>query len=234
MTRPPVLFLPGTLCTPSVFDSQISALVDVAPRIEALRFTSQDSIALMADLAIAQIPKQGSASIIGFSMGGMVAMEIVRRAPQLVEKLALLNTNFLADTIDKKATREKYLKQARSSGIENVVRHHLLQSYLHRPTPGNEELIITMAGELGSGCYEAQHKALATRPDFRASLPGIKCPTLVLAAAQDKLCALSMQTEMHQMIENSELVTLMDCGHFSTLEQASAVNSALLKWYLQN
>lgn len=229
-----MLFLPGTLCTPAVFEFQIIELANVAPRIDVLRFTAQDSISKMADLAIDQIRHRDGAAIIGFSMGGMVAMEIARKTPQLVKKLALLNTNFHADLNDRKAAREKYLELAKLTGMENVIRHSYLESYLHKPTKGAEDLIVKMACELGIECFEAQSKALSERPDSTATLLGIKCPTLILSGTQDRLCSTSTQTEMQQMIENSELVMLQDCGHFSILEQPDMVNDALRKWYLES
>jgi pimeloyl-ACP methyl ester carboxylesterase len=95
----PVLFIPGTLCTAAVFESQINELKPLAPQVDVVRFTLEDSISSMADTVIELIPPGSGAAIIGFSMGGMVAMELVRRAPELIKKLALINTNFHADQI---------------------------------------------------------------------------------------------------------------------------------------
>jgi pimeloyl-ACP methyl ester carboxylesterase len=94
-------------------------------------------------------------------------------------------------------------------------------------------VIIDMACELGPACFKAQIKAHASRPDCSRTLAAIRCPTLVLGARQDALCPPVMQTQMHQMMANSELVMLDDCGHFSVLEKPGEVNTALRDWYLR-
>ena len=231
MNRPPVLCLPGTLCTPAIFDQQVKALADHAPAIEVLRLTTQNSISQMADLAIARIPPQSGAAIIGFSMGGMVAMEIARKAPRLVKKLALLNTNCRTNHAGRQSARTMHLDLVRQMGIEPVIRQYYLPQYLYKPGHDAEALIVRMAAELGVGCFDAQSEALATRPDLKSALAAIDCPTLVLGATQDRLCTPDMQYEMHQLLKNSELVLLEACGHFSMLEQPSLVNEALLRWY---
>ena len=149
MEELPVLFLPGTLCTPDVFKLQVEALAAHAPRIEAVRFTTQDSIAAMAEEAIKHIPAKHGAAIVGFSMGGMVAMEVYRRVPSRVSKLALLNSNHHADLPARKAGREMQLEQIRLMGMEQVMRQHYLPNCLHRPSRAAEDLVVAMAVELG-------------------------------------------------------------------------------------
>lgn len=226
-----MLFLPGTLCTPAVFNHQAKELAEYAPGIEAPRFTTENSISQMADLAIEKIPHQGGAAIVGFSMGGMVAMEIARKAPQLVRKLALLNTNCRVNHPERQSARMTHLDLVKQIGIEAVIRRYYLPQYLHKPESSANELIISMAIELGIESFEAQSEALAARPDLKMSLAAVNCPTLVLGATEDRLCTPDMQYEMHQLLKNSELVLLEACGHFSILEQPALVNEALLRWY---
>jgi pimeloyl-ACP methyl ester carboxylesterase len=115
--------------------------------------------------AIDQTRHRDGAAILGFSMGGMVAMEIARKTPQLVKKLALLNTNFHADLNDRKAAREKNLELAKLTGMENVIRHSYLESYLHKPTKGAEDLIVKMACELGM-LQDCGHFSILEQPDM--------------------------------------------------------------------
>jgi len=230
----PVLLIPGTLCTPDVFKLQAGELAAIAPHVELVRFTLEDSISKMADTAIESIRAHGAAAVIGFSMGGMVAMEMARKAPQLIGKLALLNSNYQADSAGNQAARRRHLAQARIGGMEAVIRQHYLDRYLHRPSASAEKLIIDMACELGPACFAAQIRAHATRPDSGATLKSIRCPTLILGALQDQLCPPLMQTRMAQMIENSDLLMLDACGHFSMLERPADVNTALRDWYLRN
>jgi pimeloyl-ACP methyl ester carboxylesterase len=230
----PVLFIPGTLCTAAVFESQINELKPLAPQVDVVRFTLEDSISSMADTVIELIPPGSGAAIIGFSMGGMVAMELARRAPELIKKLALINTNFHADLEERQSERSRYQKLAETEGIENVIRQYYLDSYLHQHTTNAADLIVKMAGEMGRHCFASQIKALTNRQDSSATLSAIACPTLIVGAKQDELCPPSGQIQMQRMISDSELVLLGDCGHFSTLEKPKEVNKALCKWYLQS
>ena len=234
MKNLPVLFLPGTLCTPSVFSSQVKALKPLAPQIDVVRFALEDSISEMADTAIKHIdPKVGSA-IVGFSMGGMVAMEIARRAPELIKNLALLNTNLHADLPGRQLARLQHLKEASTSSMGDIIRQYYLDRYLYQAHPEASKQIIAMADSMGTKCFAAQINALATRADSRDVLASIKCPTLILGASEDELCPQVKQQQMHQMVKSSELRILDSCGHFSMLEKPLEVNHALKGWYLQD
>ena len=206
----------------------------LAPQVLSVDFRLENSISQMAKKAIAMIPGQSAAAIIGFSMGGMVAMEIARQAPQRISKLALLNSNFHADLADMRATRNKHLERAASMGMEYVIRQFYLERYLHQPSLSVEELIINMATELGTACFKAQIEALSTRQESGTTLERIHKPALILGGNQDNLCPPEIQATMHQMIEGSELVMLDDCGHFSMLEKPQDVNDALRNWYLKD
>ncbi|GAG96639.1 unnamed protein product [marine sediment metagenome] len=206
----------------------------LAPLVLSVDFRLEDSISQMAKKAIATIPGKSAAAVIGFSMGGMVAMEIARQAPQRISKLALLNSNFHADLADRRATRAQHLEQTASMSMGNVIRQFYLERYLHQPSLRAEELIINMATELGTACFKAQIKALSTRQASGATLKRIHKPALILGGNQDSVCPPEIQARMHQMIEGSELVMLDDCGHFSMLEKPQDVNDALRNWYLSD
>jgi pimeloyl-ACP methyl ester carboxylesterase len=227
----PVLFIPGTLCTPAVFGSQIQELELLASRVDVVQFAFEDSISRMADTAIKLISTQSGAAVIGFSMGGMVAMEIIRKAPKLIKKLALLNTNFHADLPERKSARMTHLNLARSEGMERVIRQFYLERYFFQQTARTTRLIIDMSTDMGTNCFEAQIKALTNRQDSSVTLPAINCPTLIIGAEQDDLCPPSVQLQMHRMINHSKLLMLENCGHFSMLEQPRELNKALRNWY---
>lgn len=234
MNKLPVLLLPGTLCTAAVFNHQIDELARLAPGVDVVQFTLEDSISKMADKAIRCIPRQGSAAIIGFSMGGMVAMEIARKAPELIGKLALLNTSFHADLPERGLARIQHLKEAKSSSMGSVIRQYYLDRYLYEPEPDASQLIVEMANELGTPCFAVQINAHTTRVDSSDVLAGIECPPLVLGSSHDQLCPRDEQNQMHQLIKGSKLKILDRCGHFSMLEKPVEVNRALRDWYLQD
>ena len=213
---------------------QIKAMNKLAPQVLSVDFRLEDSIPQMAEKAIAMIPGKSTAAIIGFSMGGMVAMEIARQAPQRINKLALLNSNFHADIADRRVSRYQHLEHATSMGMEYVIRQFYLERYLHQPSPSVEKLIINMATKLGTACFKAQINALSTRQESGTTLECIHKPALILGGNQDSLCPPEIQATMHQMIEGSELVMLENCGHFSMLEKPQDVNDALRNWYLKD
>jgi pimeloyl-ACP methyl ester carboxylesterase len=232
LNKLPVLFIPGTLCTPAVFDHQIKAFKSLASNIDTVQFGLEDSIPKMAETAIKHIQRRKGAAIIGFSMGGMVALEIARRAPELMKKLCLLNSNFGADITGRHLARLQHLEEANSKSMGVMIRRYYLDRYLYKASSDIEELIIEMASKLGTKCFAAQINALAMRQDSSKSLQDIQCPTLILGSTQDQFCPPGLQTQMHQLIKNSTLRILNDCGHFSMLEKPLEVNQALQEWYL--
>lgn len=234
MALPPVLFLPGTLCTRAVFSTQLRSLSEHGFECRVAGFGSEESIGEMAETAAGLLPASGKAAVAGFSMGGMVALEICRQAPGRVAKLALLNTNHYADRPERKTERDLQLEKVRLTGLEQMMRQDYLPNCLYEPNRAAEDLIIDMAIELGVDCYAAQSEALAMRLDSTATLARISCPTLVLGGEQDRLCDADTQHRMSRLIENSELLLLDDCGHFSMLEKPNEVNTALRDWYLRS
>lgn len=231
MEKPPVLLIPGTLCTPEVFDGQVDAIRSFAPRADTVSFDLEASIPDMAETAMRYIHDGEGATIIGFSMGGMVAMEIARRAPQLVSGLILLNTNAHADLPGRRIARQKHLQEARDRGMANVIGRYYLDRYLLDPNPDARELITRMAVEMGVDSFAAQIEALATRPDSSEVLAGIDCPTLIIGSSDDELCPGTEQVRMHGLVKDSSLEILPDCGHFSLLEKPGLVNRVIEDWY---
>lgn len=188
----------------------------------------------MAKTAIQQIHPEKGAAIIGFSMGGMVAMEIARQAPGLIKKLALINSNAHADLPGTRLARSKQLEQAKTDGMGKVISQYYIERYLYQPDSKVSQTIVDMAEKLGPTCFAAQIEALATRPDSSKLLANIQCPTLILGSTHDVLCPVTEQTRMHQLLKQSTLEIVDNCGHFSTLERPDRVNEALKRWYLQD
>jgi pimeloyl-ACP methyl ester carboxylesterase len=227
----PVLFLPGTLCTGAVFTHQVTALERIAPQVGVVQFKYEGHVDEMAELVEQRIPTDSGAALVGFSMGGMVALAVARRHPGLVKKLALLNSNSHAETPERHAERMQHLEDARQNGIGKALAEHYLPNYLHRPDESSQRLILKMAEQLGTDVFEAQIDALATRPDSGETLDAIHCQTLILGGARDALCPAAHQFEMSRRVRGADLLLLASCGHFSTLERPQAVSRALIEWY---
>ena len=230
----PVLLLPGTLCTGAIFEHQLKSLEALAPSVEVIPFHHERSIEEMAATVAQHIPAGSTAAIAGFSMGGMVALELARQAPGKIAKLALINSNHHGDRPERRARRLSQMGAMTDEDLPGLIEDDYLPLYLHRQEPGHRDLILDMARELGIDCFRAQTNALAGRPDASQTLQSIEHPTLIIGSTEDPLCPPAVQLEMHRLAAHSEMLMLKDCGHFSTLERPEAVSQALRAWYTEN
>jgi pimeloyl-ACP methyl ester carboxylesterase len=228
----PVLLLPGTLCTGSIFERQVKALGGLAPHVEVIQFRRERSIEEMAATVAKRIPPGTSAAVAGFSMGGMVALALARQAADKIARLALINSNHHGDRPERRSRRLGQLATLTDTGLPRLIEEDYLPRYLHRQRLEHRTLIIDMARELGVECFRAQTAALASRPAASDTLRALACPTLIIGSTQDALCPPAVQIEMHRLAPHSDLLLLGDCGHFSTLERPGAVSHALCGWYL--
>jgi len=231
MTSPriPLLLLPGLLCDAALYEAQIAALGDIAAPIVG-DLTRHDSIEDMAAAMLAEMPEYFS--LVGLSMGGYVAQEIMRQASHRVGRLALLDTSARADT-DEQHARRRGLIELVGKGHFKGVTPQLLPQLISRDGLSDQTLVdavIGMAERVGRDAFLRQQTAIMARPDGRADLKRIACPTLVLCGRDDALTPPALHEEMAAMIQGAELVVAPACGHLSTLERPDAVNEALRRW----
>jgi len=228
---PHLALLPGLLCDRALWEPQIEALSDIcAPWVADL--TRGDSIAGMAATVMAEAPAQQFA-LAGLSMGGYVAMEIMRRAPERVTRLALLDTRAALDAGEETARRHELMRLAQTERGFTPVTTRLLPLLVHPARVKDEPLvriIRAMAERVGVEAYLRNQQAIMSRPDFRPELPRIGCPTLVLCGREDALTSLEMHKEMVRLIPTARLVVIERCGHLCTLERPVEVNVALRNW----
>jgi len=194
--------------------------------------TRQDTMAGMAETALVGAPERFA--VAGLSMGGYVALEIMRRAPERVTKLALLDTSSRSDT-DEQTQRRHYLIQLAREGKFNEVISMFLPLIVHPDRMQDEQLcneITEMNERIGPEAFLRQLKAIMGRPDSRSALSQIKCPTLILCGRQDALTPLEVHEEMLALIPHSRLAIIEDCGHVSTMERPQAVTALLRDWLL--
>lgn len=229
MSNFPVYALPGLLDDERLWQHQAARFGERHPLVSA-RLTGHDSIAGLAAAALAKAPAERFA-LLGLSMGGYVALEIMRQAPQRVLGLALLDTNARADSAAASAFRKSLMTQAQTdfravvSGITPRLLHpaHLADEALVK-------LIEDMAHSAGPDVFGRQQTAIMGRTDSRPFLSAIACPTLVLCGREDLLTPLELHEEMATAIVGAKLVVVERCGHMSALEQAQRVNDALEAW----
>jgi len=227
-----LLLLPGLLNTRRLWESQIADLADVA-EVTVPELWHHASIGEMAEAALKAAPERFSLG--GFSMGGYVAFEILRRAPARVERLALMDTQATPDTPEATARRRGFVEQTKMGRFHGV-QPSLLPQIVHRSRLADQSVIqpiVEMAAEVGADGFCRSQVAMIDRPDSRPLLVEIQQPTLVLVGRQDIATPLIRAEEMAADISHSQLVVIETCGHMSPLEKPAEVSAALRRWLTQ-
>ncbi len=225
----PLVFVPGLLCDRRLWEKQIEAIGDARETIVADIFRDS-SIPGMARRLLESSPDRFA--LAGLSMGGYVALEVMRQAPERVERLALLDTSARPDTPEQTEARLELVRLAEEKGLE-VVTRELLPRLLHPGRLDDERLVSTvfeMALSTGVEAFERQERAIIARNDTREDLPSIECPTLVLCGREDAITPVELHEELAENIPGSKLRVIEECGHLSTLEHPDEVNAALREW----
>lgn len=224
-----VLFLPGLLNDASLFRDQLAALSPVA-LTEVADLTRADSIAELATGVLAEAPA-GRFALVGLSMGGYVALEIMRQAPDRVCGLALLDTSARPETPAASSARKALMKLAETD--MEAVCEQLLPRLSHPERmnlPAVRGVFHSMAIGLGKDVFLRQQTAIMGRADSRPSLAAITCPTLVICGRDDLVTPPEVAEEIAAGIQQARLCIVDTCGHLSTLDQPEEVAQLLLKW----
>ena len=229
MTRPPLLLLPGLACDAELFGPQMEDLAGVAD-VRVADLTRHDTMAALAADALAHAPWPRFA-LGGLSMGGYVAYEILRQAPQRVSALALMDTSARPDTPEATDNRRRLMALAERD-FPAVVETLLpkLMTPGHVADPRLAKVVRDMAGRVGADAFVRQERAIIGRADSRPDLARIACPTIVLAGADDQLIPREVHAEQAAGIRGAELCIVDDCGHLSSIEQPAKVDAALRRW----
>ncbi len=225
MSADNLLLLPGMMCDERLWKRQIEVL-DVNCFVADLM--SHDNIPNIATAILETAPE--SFAVAGLSMGGIVAFELWRQAPQRITHLALLDTNPHADTPDKRTMRMDQVRQVLSGQLKKLATESLKPAYLAKANRDDQELldeILAMALDAGEEVFERQSLALKDRVDSVATLDTINCPTTVICGAEDHICPPAYHELMAERISGSHLVVIEDCGHLATMEQPDIVNQEL-------
>ncbi len=230
-----LLLLPGLLCDDALWAPILPALADLAQPIIA-DLTQDTSVGAMAARALAAAPPHFA--LAGLSMGGYVALEIMRQAPGRVRRLALFDTSARPDTPEQSRRRRGLIGLARTGHFKGVT-PRLLPQLIH-PSRQNGPVaaeVLAMAGRVGRDAFLRQQEAILGRPDSRPDLPGFelpgfKLPVLVGVGAEDALTPPHLAEEMAALIPGARLALLPGCGHLPPMEDPAATVAVFRTWLL--
>jgi pimeloyl-ACP methyl ester carboxylesterase len=220
------------MCDARLFAPQI-AVLSGSRAIHLAPVSGHDSMEDLAAAVLLHAPPRFD--LAGLSMGGIVAMEMIARAPARIASLALLDTNPRAEAPELAAGRQPQMDRVRAGGLREVIRDEMTPNYL-ASGPGSEavlQLCMEMALALGPEVFIRQSAALRDRPDQQETLKSVRVPTLILCGADDRLCPIQRHWLMHRLIPNSTLTVIDGAGHLPTLEQPEPTTAALCRWLRQ-
>jgi pimeloyl-ACP methyl ester carboxylesterase len=228
MTTPTLLLLPGLLCDGRLWRDQVAGLAGT--RCVVADLTHDDSISAMASRALSLLP-EGPLAVCGLSMGGYVALEIFRLAPDRMRRLALFDTSARPDTPEQ-TRRRKALLALSESGMFRGVTPRLLPQLLapaNLAGPLGAE-VMAMAERVGRPAFHRQQRAIMQRRDSRPDLPRVAIPTLVGVGEHDSLTPPHLAEEIAGLVPGARLAVVPRAGHLPSMEQPAAVNALLLAW----
>jgi pimeloyl-ACP methyl ester carboxylesterase len=229
MAAPCVLFLPGLLEDADAFYDQVAHIQPFRPCLVA-DLTRADTIAELAKDALKQV-EEGAFALVGHSMGGYVALEILRQAPQRVERLALLNTNARPDTPESTENRKRLMSLAEKDFP--AVIQALLPKLLTRKHVAEVEMtgtIAEMALAIGKDAFARQQRAIIGRIDSRPHLGAIRCPAMVVAGREDAIMPMEVSEELAKGIPGAKLAVIEESAHLPTIEKPAEMTKLLMQW----
>jgi pimeloyl-ACP methyl ester carboxylesterase len=227
----PLLLLPGTLCDARVFAPVVARLADaVAREVFVGDMTGAESTSILAGKLLSGAPSRFA--LAGFSLGGIVALEMIARAPERIERIALLATTPRPDPAANAATRREAVERARRVGMATAIEDSWPRPVAPRNAAddGLRALLVAMAQTGGPEVFASQSEVAIHRADSRPRLKDITVPALVLCGEDDVVCRPEVHREMAALIPGATLALVPDAGHFVLLEAPDAVAAHLRAW----
>jgi pimeloyl-ACP methyl ester carboxylesterase len=225
-----VVLVPGSVCDQQVWHHQVTYLTEITnPLVPAV-----DDAETMQELAMRVLDAAPDRfALAGFSMGGYVALEMLRQAPDRITRLALLDTSARSDTVEKTAHREAMIIACKTDRYPQVV-DQMMTVLLH-PDRRREPLadfVRAMMKRIGAEVFAARNRAMTTRSDSRDLLAAIEIPVRVICGRQDALSSLEEHEEMAQLAPRGRLSVIEECGHMSIIERPHAATALIRDWLL--
>jgi pimeloyl-ACP methyl ester carboxylesterase len=225
----PILLVPGLGGSPRIYAPVVPQLWRFGP-VTVANHIRHDNLGAIARRVLAEAPPRFA--LAGHSMGGYIALEILRQAPDRVAKLALINTQARPDTPEARDRRRVLIARVQAGHYHDLL-DELFPGFVHPSRQEHADLrriVHEMGDDVGADGFIRQQTAIMSRMDSRPTLAMITCPTLVLTGDEDNTIPNAMSVEMAEGIRGARLVIIPECGHLSQLEQPPAVAAALATW----
>jgi len=225
-----LILLPGLLNDAALYAHQRAHLDDLVDRILVPDITTDPDIRDLAAAILRDAPERFA--LAGLSMGGYVALEILRQAPERVERLALMDTSARADGESQRRRRTGLIELSEKGRFKGVT-PRLLPQLIHESRMEDRDLVDTifaMAARIGKDGFIRQQRAILSRSDSRDLLPGYAGPALVMVGDSDKLTPPSLAEEMAELLPNVTFRVVEKCGHLPVLEHPEVATAALRDW----
>ena len=226
-TRPPLVFVCAHLTDERLFEHQVAALRDTHD-VSVFAFREYLTLGDMANDLLGAAPPRFT--LIGLSLGGYLAFEVIRRQLERLERLVLLDTRASADTPEQHKGRLDDIAKVQAGGIDALI-PELPARWAHEANRARvSELMASMARSVGATGQFNQQQAMLARPDSHDDLRRVRVPTLIACGREDTGTPLAEHERMHACVPGSRLEVFEQCGHLSTIEQPEAVTALLTRW----
>jgi pimeloyl-ACP methyl ester carboxylesterase len=228
MTR--LILLPGLAADETMWKAQLPALSPWAPTVADVHTQPHETIEAMAAALLAA--REGPLVLCGASMGGMIAMEAARQAPQRIAGLALLGTSARPETPDMRKLREGAIELFAQGRVAEVIEPNV--AFAFHPDQARDAVLVRSYVDFvlraGADQLIRQNRAVIVRPDARTHLAAVRCPTLVMCGDSDQLAPPECSQEIAALVPGAELKWVPRCGHMLTMEKPDVVNTGLVAW----
>lgn len=226
-----VVFIPGALCTNQIFAEQVAG---INPFFKAIFIDDNQSktITAMAKTLLDHAPSRFA--LVGISMGGYVALEVLRLAPDRVWGAVLISTSPKAEVPTQSKERKRWIQTIESGQSDELVNEIVDACVSEKNTSIHaKKSFHEMVKNHLPSAFNRQMTACATRPDFQAGLKDIRCPVLLIGGEDDSEFFQDGIKEISESVIGSEILTLPNCGHLPTLESPSSTTKAIKQFLLK-
>lgn len=222
-----LILLPGLASNEALWSAQRQALAPWSPRVTDVH-SREDNIPAMAAALLHE--HAGPLVLCGASMGGMIAMEAARQAPDRIAGLALLGTDARPDSPEMIQLRTNAIALFAQGRVREVIEPNIAFAFHPDNAPALAGSYLEFVLAAGAEQLIRQNRAVIARPDARVHLPRVRCPVLVMCGDADQLTPPERSREIASLVPHARLVMVPRCGHMLTMERPEVVNEVLAEW----